>query len=238
MRAWLCLGTFWMWGCAPASISAAFPAPKDSPPPPETRTTPAIERSPETIALPALAPPPPDPPKSQNGWTRGRGGRQDADYIVRVGIGFEGEALEVLERAVRTWVEATGLPLTVRPGYGPVGDFHLVREIPVCGQRWVYDGYLGCYDPRADDVILNQHGIDFEGDKAPDLLYVVLVHEIGHWLGLGHAEPGENSIMQPDYPSLITRGHDFRTIGELDRMRTCEINPCAPDPSRETIATH
>lgn len=164
-----------------------------------------------------------------------RAGHPDRDFVVRIGMGFRPDEVDVLRRAVATWIEATGLPITLREGYGPAGSVHLVEQIPVCGQRWVYDGYLGCYSPEDDLVVLNRHGIEYESRKTDDLLYIVLLHELGHWLGLGHAERGEESIMQPDYPQLATRGVDFATISALDLQRVCEKNTCSPDLDLEGL---
>jgi hypothetical protein len=47
--------------------------------------------------------------------------------------------------------------------------------------------------------------------------------------GLEHAEQGEDSIMQPDYPELANRGVDFKKISPLDLRRVCEINTCSPE---------
>jgi hypothetical protein len=158
--------------------------------------------------------------------TKHRGGEPSRDYAIRVGIGFTEEEVRLLELACETWARATGLPLHLRGGYGPLGNFHIAEAIPVCGQRWVYDGYLGCYSPEFDSVVLNRPGLDLWMREEKDILFIVLLHEIGHFLGLGHASDGEDSVMLPDYPTLARRPGELGALSERDVRAVCLMNPC------------
>ncbi len=134
----------------------------------------------------------------------------------------------MLEQAAHSWAEATGLPLHLRHGYGPLGNFHIAESIPVCGQQWVYDGYLGCYSPKLDSVVVNRPGLELEMKQDERLLSVVFVHEIGHFLGLPHAGPGEDSVMLPDYPALLGRSSALVALSPRDIDAVCRLNPFVP----------
>jgi hypothetical protein len=51
----------------------------------------------------------------------------------------------------------------------------------------------------------------------------VLVHEIGHWLGL---EEGEDSVMLADYPTLVDRSGALGAGSPRDVRAVCRVNPC------------
>lgn len=179
---------------------------------------------------------------------RGRAGVRDRDYAIRIGVGFRDEERRLLQRAAAAWRRATGLPLSLRSGYGPTGSFHMFDELPSCDQQSVYDGLLGCYNPTTDVIVLNRPAIRFvaryddEGrERQPRLseerrqrqvhrlMYLVFLHELGHWLGLPHAERGRDSVMLPDLPSLELRilASSEAAPSEHDVDRVCTVNDCA-----------
>lgn len=187
----------------------------------------------------------------------GRAGISDRDYAIRVGIGFLPEELRLLQRAAAAWGKVTGLPLSLRSGYGPTGSFHIFEELPSCGQQSVYEGLLGCYNPKTDVIALNRPAIRFvaryddEGqERQPHLseagrrtrlhrlMYLVFLHELGHWLGLPHAAHGGDSVMLPDLPSLElqARGSTDATPSEQDVRSVCAVNDCgASDQSSSSL---
>gem|GEM_PF-3068221 len=165
---------------------------------------------------------------------RGRAGYASRDFALRIGLGFRSSELVILREALEVWSSASGLPLHIREGYGPLGLIHVFEEIPTCGQSSVYEGLLGCYNPETDVIAINRPATRLlaeqmlveDGNAEPStvqieaaterLFYIVLVHELGHWLGLPHSAKGEDSIMLPDLPALSRRFGSPAALADAD----------------------
>jgi hypothetical protein len=162
--------------------------------------------------------------------------RLSCSAIELIPIGSTAEAADETDR--RTTIETIFAGWELR-GYSPAQAAITEVRYEETSYGWVI----------ADaDIFLNGETIDWSGPDAPDSR-AVLLHELGHVLGLAHpcshapvvdepiCAPGlaADSIMYPDYQdrAWAPRPDDREGICALYPRAACPERPCAPDETCE-----
>lgn len=177
--------------------------------------------------------------------------REPDKLTLVVGVGFKPDELAIFKVAARRWAERTGLKILVTDSHGLKGNVHMFDEFDACGEGEgragdsMAEATLGCYQVQTDRIAYSRPGImafterlvHDAGDAAlstpqqyRQVLFFVFLHEIGHWLGLGHRRSGEQSVMVPTpLQAFLGSSSLHKHVWNSDVIDACRANICPDD---------